>query len=115
MLPISFSDHFLTVTAINLTIPDRPFRFVRKRSYKNFISTNFIQILIQSELLSKIYSFRCVEKAWHAFKSEFARICNLYAPIMHHKVKLRESPWMTKDILNIIKRREYITVLSQGK
>ena len=108
VLPISFSDHFLTVTAINLTIPDRPLGFVRKRSYENFISTNFIQSLIQSELLSKIYSFRCVEKAWHAFKSEFARICNLHAPIMHHKVKLRESPWMTKNILNIIKRREYL-------
>ena len=108
VLPISFSDHFLTVTAINFTIPDRPFRFVRKRSYKNFISADFIQSLIQSEFLSKIYSFRCVEKAWHAFKIEFARICNLHAPILHHKDKLRESPWMTKDILNVIKRREYL-------
>ena len=108
IIPVTLSDHFLISTTVNLTCIEKGSKSVRTRSYKNFILDDFIKHLVESDVLSKVYSSNCVETAWHLFMTEFLRISHLHAPIRNHKVKIRNCPWITRDILNLIKQRNFL-------
>ena len=46
-----------------------------------------------------------METAWQMFICEFIKICNIHAPIRHHRVKNRNSPWMNNHILSLMYKR----------
>ena len=75
---------------------------------KNFILDDFIKNLVESDVLSKVYSCNCVEPAWQLFMTKFLRISHLHAPIRNRKVKIRNCPWITRDILNLIKQHNFL-------
>ena len=75
---------------------------------KNFILDDFIKNLVESDVLSKVYSSNFVEPAWQLFMTEFLRISHLHAPIRNCKVKIRNCPSITRDILNLIKQHNFL-------
>ena len=105
VIPISLSDHYLVYTVINLKIPELGSKLIQRRSYKSFNPGNFIVDLNNSAVLNDIFNFNCMETAWQMFICEFIKICNIHAPIRHHRVKNRNSPWMNNHILSLMYKR----------
>ena len=46
-------------------------------------------------------------KKLNAFKSELIRISNKHAPIHTRRLKCRNNPWMTKEILTLMYPRDH--------
>ena len=52
------------------------------------------------------YNSTCVNTAWTHFKTSFLSSLNTVAPIKEIRLKIRTEPWMTAEILDLIKTRD---------
>ena len=49
-----------------------------------------------------------VTEAWSSWKSTYEMICSVHTPIKQIRVKNRDNPWMTRDILNLMYQRDHL-------
>ena len=112
VLPCSFSDHQIVYTVLNMHIPRTGSKHIRSRCFKKFNYIEFISDLLNSEIISNIYTCNSLSVAWHTWKTEFCRISDKHAPIMVHRLKNRKNPWMSTDIVNLIYKRQMLHKLA---
>ena len=48
------------------------------------------------------------ENKWLAFKESFFKICNLHAPVQTRRLKKRNNPWITPEIVKLMYERDYL-------
>jgi hypothetical protein len=108
-IPLTISDHYWTYTILNLRAPKaNSSTIINSRSYKYFDIHKFQRDISMSEVFTNIYSITDVNDAWDAWFAEFDRISNLHAPKRKIKIKSRNNPWFTKDLIASIHHRDYL-------
>lgn len=114
ILLFDISDHLPTTCSLNLK-PDRTNNNRMCRNTTNFCNDNFINDT--SKLILKVtndlYSVKenettQLDKICTLFINEFSDVVNTHAPLKplsKRKCKQRKKPWMTKEILELIKTK----------
>ena len=97
-------------------IPSIGSKHIQSRCFKKFNYIEFISDLLNSEIISNIYTCNSLSVVWHSWQTEFYRISDKHAPIMVHRLKNHKNPWMSTDIVNltllIIYRRQMLHELA---
>ena len=68
----------------------------------------FLNEIRNSTVLSSIFNEHEVEVAWKTFFDEFIQICDRHAPRREFRVKSRNKPWISKDIIKLMNQRDFV-------
>ena len=111
VLTIDFSDHYSVFTVID-TIKQRgkngDHKCIRFRDFKHFDEQAFVNDILHSETLENVMSQTDVLKGWYMWKNEFLKISNKHAPIVERRLKSRNNPWITPNIVKLMYRRDFL-------
>lgn len=109
VLSIGLSDHLLTYCTRknnkNSDCEHSTENIIKIRSTKRYSQPEFIEKLNNANW-SKLYTNRNVNSAWKIFCEIFMSVLNDVAPIREVKVKNHTEPWITPEILELIKQRD---------
>ena len=106
----TLSDHYLIYTSLDVSkcLIKNSHKEIRFRCYKNFDVNLYFYDIANSVVLNNIYRISNVNEAWNSWKTEYLRICDKHAPIRVCRLKDRFNPWITKEILQLMYRRDYL-------
>ena len=106
VIPIGLSDHMLIYCTRRISRGHFKNRHSTKiRSLKNYSPEKFHNHLCEADW-KPCFSSTCVDSAWKTFQSIFLSVLNEIAPIKEIRLKQRTEPWMTSNILDMIKERD---------
>ena len=106
VVPVGVSDHFLTFcTRRNVKGQISHHNYVAIRSMKNYKVEKFIVSLVQADW-STVFTAVTVNEAWENFKITFLKVLDNIAPVKQIRLKQRTEPWLTAEILELIKIRD---------
>ena len=110
VLQMSISDHLSTYTTLSFRQTNKPHSHKEKHSriFKQFNESLFLDEIANSVVFNNIHTNADVNNAWKSWKLEFLEICNKHAPIRSSRVKHASNPWITRDILNLINKKNYL-------
>ena len=106
----TLSDHYLVHTSIEVNKDKIKSKHneLKFRCYKTFNVQNFCSDITNSEVINSIVTNNNIDEAWIVWKNEFLNICNRHAPIRVCRLKDRFNPWITKEIVQLMYRRDYL-------
>ena len=111
VLTTAFSDHYSVFTVID-TIKQRAkngdHKCIRFRDFKHFDEQAFDNDILHSETLENVMSQTDVLKGWYMGKNEFLKVSNKHAPIVERRLKSRNYPWITPNIVKLMCRRDFL-------
>ena len=84
---------------------------IKIRSLKNY-SFEGLNNKLKNVNWSMVTSCNNVNEAWGNFKSVFTNILDSIAPIKQVRIKLRTEPWIDANILQLIRERDRLLLLS---
>ena len=66
--------------------------------------------------MATLFTSECVDFAWKYFQNIFIKILDEVAPVKEVRLKQRTEPWITSDILELLRERDrfYILLRKQG-
>ena len=102
----SLSDHFLVYCIIKSGIPKGPPRLIDYRSFKKFNQADFIADL-EKVPWSIIETFEDIDDTIFTWNRLFLEVANEHAPAKRLKIKGNSCPWMNKDILCSMQKRDF--------
>lgn len=105
---LTLSDHYMIKTQYSHGPVQQHHNEIEFRSYKSYDMNEFINEIKDSNILDNIRSVKSMTEAWDIFKQKFELICNNHAPLSKARLKSRKSPWITKEIIQIMYRRDYV-------
>ena len=106
VVPVGVSDHFLTFcTRRNVKGQFSHHNYVTIRSVKNYNVEKFIVSLVQADW-SIVFTAVTVNEAWENFKITFLKVLDNIAPVKQIQLKQRTEPWLTAEVLELIKIRD---------
>jgi len=109
VIETTISDHFMIYTVINFKSPRLPNRMITMRDYKRFNTNNFIDDMSQSmESILPDILVLSTENAWHLWLDNLTQICNKHAPIKSFRLKNRNTPWISKEIIKLMYERDHL-------
>ena len=76
--------------------------------YCHFNVQNFCSHIRNSVVINSIITSNDINEAWNVWKDEFLNICNQHAPKRFCRLKDRFNPWITKEIVQLMYRRDYL-------
>jgi hypothetical protein len=102
------SDHYLIYTVINGGSVKKIHKTIKCRSYKDFNEADFASdlSLALDYITAIINDCNNVLFAWELFRESFLAISDIHAPYRNFRVKESASPWITHDIVKLIKERD---------
>ena len=104
--PFGSSDHDLVMyTRYSTNNPTNSFT-VRKRSYKNFQPTKFLQDLKGQDWTMISYCMD-LDMAVKMFTTIFLQILDMHAPWIIFQKRKNFKPWVTDELIYLIKQRDY--------
>ena len=98
------SDHKIIFAIRNSKAPVSNPRIIRKRSYKNFDPTQFLQA-VRNISWWEIYSCEDVDSAVQLFTNKLNNILNVMAPIKRIQVRTKYAPWISSNTKEKIQTR----------
>ena len=105
-ISLGLSDHFLTFCTRKATRGVfNTHKTVKIRSLKHYSKEDFILKLKNADW-NVFYNSTCVNTAWTYFKTIFLSSLDTVAPMKEIRLKDRTEPWMTAEILDLIKTRD---------
>ena len=106
VLNVGISDHLITYcTRKVIKAPVNKHNTVRMRCTKHYSKDLFIQNLDDIDW-SDIFNCHNVDIAWGKFKSILLSIIDKVAPYKEVRVKQRKKPWLSSEIVNLIRQRD---------
>ncbi len=109
VLECALSDHYMTFTVLKFSCKKRSApRIVTVRDFKNFDPLQFNNDIMDCGLYDSVSNSPNVDEAWHSWSSNVLTIMNKHAPMKAHRVKNRSNPWMSRDILNLMYKRDHL-------
>ena len=105
---LSLSDHFLIETEIKFPKSVQNHKSIKFRDYKDFNIEYFHHDLSWQLDQANFYNSDDVEIVWRTFKDIFLSCSNSHAPFREIRVKNRNNPWITKEIVTKMYRRDYL-------
>ena len=105
----TISDHYMTYTVLECDTPKRsPARLVSVRDFKHFNPVNYNNDLMDCGLLAKVNACSSVHDAWTAWSTAVTSVMNKHAPLKTHRLKARSNPWVTREIISLMYKRDYL-------
>ena len=104
----SISDHDLTGLCRKINCKRFAPRRIITRNYKNYDPENFksdVRTIPWGNMVN-----HALNSVWDNFKYFLMQCINKHAPIMERSVGGRDCPWLTPDIRQHMKEREFISV-----
>ena len=59
-------------------------------------------------MFEKVNGSRSVNEAWDAWSTAVTSTMNKHAPQKTHKLKARSNPWITREIISLMYKRDYL-------
>ena len=107
VIPVGLSDHSLIFCSRKtMRIPINKHNLVRMRSMKHYNKDDFVTRLLNAKW-DDCFKAENVTVAWQSFRDIFMSVLDSIAPIKEIRLKNRTEPWMTSDILEDIKQRDF--------
>ena len=100
------SDHSIVVCVLKGGVPKTPFRIIEYRSYKKFNKEQFCSDLKEMPW-NELNSIGCIDEAATHWESLFNRVADKHAPIKKQRVKGFKTPWVTNEVLQLRRERNY--------
>ena len=85
--------------------PPTSARTIKRRSYKNFILSRFLDHLSQIDW-TPVYIAQDVDHAVSIFTSLFSEVLDNHAPFITYQQRKAYSPWVTKETIALMKFRD---------
>ena len=98
------SDHKLILGVRYANIIKSSTRYVKKRSYKNFDESKFLEE-VRNISWWDLYLETDVNEAVYLFTNKINRILDQMAPVKKFQTTRKYCPWLTKEIRDLIKQR----------
>ena len=105
VIDLCMSDHFLIYTILGCKSASKQPKDILIRSYNKFNLRSFINDISSCTNLN-VSNINDINTAWNKWSSSFANICERHAPLRTIRVKDRNKPWVTKEILKLIYARD---------
>ena len=106
VLPITLSDHYLVCTTLKAPTSRQTHNTIRFRDYKNFDKETFISDLEIELNAQNIMQLDNLSEAWLKFKNAFNNTSNKHVPIKTMRLKERNNPWFSREILSMMYKRD---------
>ena len=106
----SISDHFLTysVRCFNCKLSTQQgHKYMESRPFSKLNEQDFINDLINVPW-NVIDCVNDIELAWQTWSSLFMDVVNLHVPLCKKKIRHNACPWITDDIVKLMKERDQI-------
>jgi hypothetical protein len=114
----SISDHYLIYTSIETKVSSNEHKTIKFRNYSKFCEekclTDFKRKYdeLTNELkcldISKINARNIIDEYWFYWKTTFLDLSNKHIPFRIARMKNRNNPWITPDIVKLIYKRNYL-------
>ena len=105
---ISLSDHYMVYSLLKFPRNKHKHNEIEFRNYKNFNVNNFLQDLKKcEEICDTVWDEHDLDTKWNAFKHKFIQVSNKHAPIHVRRLKIRNNPWITKEIVKLMYQRDF--------
>ena len=109
----NISDHYMVYTVLNYEKTKSEYNVVRFRNYKSFNVSVFIDELKSCSAINDIgWSSNMLDSKWNEFKENFIAISNKHAPVVTRRLKRRNNPWVTSEIVKLMYERDYVKKLA---
>ena len=112
VLICDLSDHFPTFVCISTKkIRAKSTTHFAKRDMKNFKLQEYLSALNHELNAANLDSFDSAHEAFDKFDEVFQNIVNKFAPIKkvsRREKKLSQKPWMSRELLNLIKQKNIL-------
>ena len=105
VVPFGASDHDLVTYTRYSKEPPVPARTIRKRSYKEFIPSNFIADLSEVDW-ADVYTCTDVDLAVDIFTRKFRQVLNVHAPWVIFQQRKHFTPWITDETKDLMVQRD---------
>ena len=99
------SDHKIIIGTRYTKCLVRNQRYVKKRSYKNFIQKDFLEA-IQSSSWWDLYSCQDPEQAVEIFTNKLNLILDEMAPVRKYQIRNKYAPWLTNASKSLLTDRD---------
>ena len=112
VLEIAMTDHYLIYCVFGkgkLSVKSQSHKCKVVRSYKNFDEERLRQD-IENIAWDPVYKAPDLETMYDRFLSLLYSVIDRHAPMRKVRVKQKESPWMTRDILTMIRDRDKLKI-----
>ena len=111
VIKVTMSDHYCVVTDYHLSdkLKAVNHKQITFRDYRHFCSDDFLNDIEKCEaIVSLDFEDQEIEKRWNQFKLAFLNISNKHAPFRTMRLKDRNNPWITSEIVRKIYRRDFL-------
>ena len=109
VIPCTISDHYMTYTVLqHQRNKHGATKYVTYRDFKNFDPISFNVDLMDCNLYHVVNNCSSLDEAWEEWSSRVLGVMNNHAPLKTSRLKARSNPWMTRDIINMMYRRDYL-------
>ena len=107
VIEVSLSDHYMIYCVLGKFKSGKSecHKYKTGRNMKKFNVENFISDMSSVEF-DPVYDINDPDRACSAFLSLIMPIIDKHAPLRKTRVRQKESPWMTSDILKLIRNRD---------
>ena len=111
VIQTTFSDHYCVITVLDVSKPGaqkQQHNHIKFRDYKKFDKSAFLNDVKHSECFANVMMESDVIKGWGNWKEEFLKICDHHAPMVEKRLRNRNSPWITPQIIKMMYQRDYM-------
>ena len=109
VVPTTFCYHDMVGCVRKLhSIKFKP-RIIKCRNYAKYNACSFNKDLegIPWDPVSNVTENGDINEAWTNFKTKFTEVTNKHAPLIEKKVRGRETPWLSNEIKQLMRERDY--------
>ena len=101
---VSDHDIIFAVRKLNSTRVNQH-NIITKRSFKHFKNQDFLKDLKEAGL-EDFQNLNDPDAMWDIWKEKFLNVVNKHAPLKRSRVRNKRSPWITDDIISLIRTRD---------
>jgi hypothetical protein len=108
VIKCTLSDHYLIYTTLEFgkSKEKAPHKVVNTRSYTKFNTFDYLNDLLNLELYNIVNEHDSVDACWNAWKTQITHVMDKHAPSRRHRVRNRVNPWITKEIVTLMYKRD---------
>ena len=109
VIPCSISDHDIIYTILNHSYKAKTQpRVITIQDFKTFDSLKYNKDLMDCNLYDYVNNCGNINDARNTWSCTVNNIMNKHAPLKTYRVKTRSNPWITRYIISLMYRRDYI-------
>ena len=107
VLPLGISDHSLVYIIRKSAYPKTAGKIIKRRNFKHFNEANFLDDL---SLLNwdVVLNYDDPNDMWRVWVDMLMGVVNKHAPIRETRIGKKRSPWITPNILQKMRTRDYL-------